>query len=81
MNGSQPVRARVPPPSLCVSAGGGGDRHAQAQIETLVTTRAKDKFPTIRIPYLDEDVHDLAGLYRISEYIFGTREDRAAANE
>jgi anion-transporting ArsA/GET3 family ATPase len=32
----------------------------------------------IRIPYLDEDVHDLAGLAEINRYLFATGEERVA---
>ena len=30
----------------------------------------------IRVPYLDEDVHDLAGLTEIDRYLFATAEER-----
>ena len=30
----------------------------------------------IRVPYLDEDVHDLAGLAEIDRYLFATAEER-----
>ena len=32
----------------------------------------------IRVPYLDEDVHDLAGLAQINRYLFATGEERVA---
>ena len=32
----------------------------------------------IRVPYLDEDVHDLAGLAEINRYLFATSEERVA---
>jgi len=32
----------------------------------------------IRVPYLDEDVHDLAGLAEINRYLFATGEGRVA---
>ncbi len=32
----------------------------------------------IRVPYLDEDVHDLAGLAQIDRYLFATGEERVA---
>jgi anion-transporting ArsA/GET3 family ATPase len=32
----------------------------------------------IRVPYLDEDVHDLAGLAEINRYLFATAEERVA---
>jgi hypothetical protein len=32
----------------------------------------------IRVPYLDEDVHDLAGLAEINRYLFATSAERNA---
>jgi hypothetical protein len=32
----------------------------------------------IRVPYLDEDVHDLGGLAEIDRYLFATNEQREA---
>ena len=32
----------------------------------------------IRVPYLDEDVHDLAGLAQVNRYLFATGEERVA---
>jgi anion-transporting ArsA/GET3 family ATPase len=32
----------------------------------------------IRVPYLDEDVHDIAGLAQINRYLFATGEERVA---
>jgi anion-transporting ArsA/GET3 family ATPase len=32
----------------------------------------------IRVPYLDEDVHDLAGLARLNRYLFATADERVA---
>jgi anion-transporting ArsA/GET3 family ATPase len=32
----------------------------------------------IRVPYLDEDVHDLAGLEKLNRYLFATAEERVA---
>ena len=32
----------------------------------------------IRVPYLDEDVHDLAGLAEINRYLFASSEERTA---
>jgi hypothetical protein len=32
----------------------------------------------IRVPYLDEDVHDLAGLAAINRYLFATESEREA---
>jgi hypothetical protein len=30
----------------------------------------------IRVPYLDEDVHDLGGLAQINRYLFATEPER-----
>lgn len=32
----------------------------------------------IRVPYLDEDVHDLGGLTEINRYLFASSEEREA---
>ena len=32
----------------------------------------------IRVPYLDEDVHDLGGLAEVNRYLFATSEERIA---
>ena len=32
----------------------------------------------IRVPYLDEDVHDLGGLAEVDRYLFATGEERVA---
>jgi anion-transporting ArsA/GET3 family ATPase len=32
----------------------------------------------IRVPWLDEDVHDLAGLFEINRYLFATEDERTA---
>jgi hypothetical protein len=32
----------------------------------------------IRVPYLDEDVHDLGGLAEINRYLFASSEERTA---
>jgi hypothetical protein len=32
----------------------------------------------IRVPYLDEDVHDIAGLTEINRYLFASSEERRA---
>ena len=34
--------------------------------------------PVIRVPYLDEDVHDLAGLAEINRYLFASERERVA---
>ena len=45
-----------------------------AAVERLATElRTKG---VIRVPYLDEDVHDLAGLAEINRYLFATSEER-----
>jgi len=52
----------------------------QKNIEKL--TEALDGEPVIRVPYLDTDVHDIAGLCEINRYLFvdeSTRVDRATA--
>ncbi len=47
-----------------------------ANIERLTTElRAQ---AVIRVPYLDEDVHDLGGLGEINRYLFATSEEREA---
>jgi anion-transporting ArsA/GET3 family ATPase len=43
--------------------------HLAAELETS---------SVIRVPYLDEDVHDLAGLAEINRYLFAGTEERAA---
>jgi anion-transporting ArsA/GET3 family ATPase len=43
--------------------------HLAAELQTQVV---------IRVPYLDEDVHDLAGLAQINRYLFAGSEERAA---
>ena len=32
----------------------------------------------IRVPYMDEDVHDLGGLLKINRYLFATEQQREA---
>ena len=32
----------------------------------------------IRVPYLDEDVHDLEGLLQVNRYLFASAEEREA---
>lgn len=52
----------------------------QKNIEKL--TRTLNGEPVIRVPYLDTDVHDIAGLCEINKYLFvdeETRVDRATA--
>lgn len=46
----------------------------QKNIERL--TSALDGEPVIRIPYLDTDVHDIAGLCQINHYLFTDEADR-----
>ncbi len=43
--------------------------HLAAELQTQIV---------IRVPYLDEDVHDLAGLAEINRYLFAGSEERAA---
>ncbi len=43
------------------------------RLTTELRTRA-----VIRVPYLDEDVHDLGGLAEIDRYLFATSEERVA---
>jgi anion-transporting ArsA/GET3 family ATPase len=43
--------------------------HLAAELRTSIV---------IRVPYLDEDVHDLAGLAEINRYLFATSEERVA---
>jgi anion-transporting ArsA/GET3 family ATPase len=43
------------------------------RLATELRTRA-----VIRVPYLDEDVHDLAGLAEINRYLFASSEEREA---
>ena len=45
-------------------------------IEHLAARAARQG--VIRVPYLDEDVHDLAGLAEINRYLFATGEERVA---
>ena len=46
----------------------------QKNIDRLA--EALDGEPLIRIPYLDTDVHDIAGLCEINKYLFTDEEDR-----
>ena len=41
-------------------------------------TREMRTTGVIRVPYMDEDVHDLAGLAEINRYLFATGEERVA---
>ena len=41
-------------------------------------TRELQAHRVIQVPYLDEDVHDLAGLMEINRYLFATTEEREA---
>jgi anion-transporting ArsA/GET3 family ATPase len=47
-----------------------------ANIEHLAAVLQTQR--VIRVPYLDEDVHDLAGLDQVNRYLFATDEERAA---
>ncbi len=48
----------------------------QSNIERLA--REMRSQVVIRVPYLDEDVHDLAGLAQINRYLFASSEEREA---
>ncbi|MCB0863838.1 MAG: hypothetical protein KDB66_11635, partial [Solirubrobacterales bacterium] len=48
----------------------------QRNIQKL--TDALSGEPVIRIPYLDTDVHDIAGLCQINNFLFTDEEDRVA---
>jgi anion-transporting ArsA/GET3 family ATPase len=48
----------------------------EANIEHLA--RELSSKGVIRVPYLDEDVHDLGGLAEINRYLFATTEERTA---
>ena len=45
-------------------------------VESLA--RELDARRVIRVPYLDEDVHDLEGLLQINRYLFASAEEREA---
>ena len=47
-----------------------------ANVEHLARELRAEK--VIRVPYLDEDVHDLGGLLRIDRYLFATEQQREA---
>ncbi|HSS32887.1 MAG TPA: ArsA-related P-loop ATPase [Solirubrobacterales bacterium] len=49
------------------------DAHNIDHLATELRTKG-----VIRVPYLDEDVHDLAGLAEINRYLFATGEERVA---
>ena len=49
------------------------DAAGVARVTAEMRTRA-----VICVPYLDEDVHDLAGLGRINQYLFATSAERTA---
>jgi anion-transporting ArsA/GET3 family ATPase len=50
------------------------DRHNVAHLAAELRTRA-----VIQVPYLDEDVHDLAGLMEINRYLFASGSEERAA--
>jgi anion-transporting ArsA/GET3 family ATPase len=57
------------------------DYQALAERDTRNIERLAQELSTkgvIRVPYLDEDVHDLAGLAEINRYLFATGEERVA---
>jgi anion-transporting ArsA/GET3 family ATPase len=56
-----------------------GDYQALAERDARNIERLAKELRTkgvIRVPYLDEDVHDLAGLAEINRYLFASREER-----
>jgi hypothetical protein len=56
-----------------------GDYQALAERDARNIERLARELRTqavIRVPYLDEDVHDLAGLAEINRYLFATSEER-----
>ncbi len=57
------------------------DYQALAERDARNIDRLADELRTqavIRVPYLDEDVHDLAGLAEINRYLFASSEEREA---
>jgi anion-transporting ArsA/GET3 family ATPase len=57
------------------------DYQALAERDSRNIERLANELSTrgvIRVPYLDEDVHDLAGLAEINRYLFATGEERVA---
>jgi anion-transporting ArsA/GET3 family ATPase len=57
------------------------DYQALAERDARNIKRLADELHTrgvIRVPYLDEDVHDLAGLAEINRYLFATGKERVA---
>jgi len=57
------------------------DYQALAERDARNIKRLADELRTrgvIRVPYLDEDVHDLAGLAEINRYLFATGKERVA---
>jgi len=57
------------------------DYQALAERDARNIKRLADELHTrsvIRVPYLDEDVHDLAGLAEINRYLFATAKERVA---
>jgi len=58
-----------------------GDYQALAERDARNIKRLTNELSTkrvIRVPYLDEDVHDLAGLAQINRYLFATGKERVA---
>lgn len=58
-----------------------GDYQALAQRDARNIERLAKELSSrvvIRVPYLDEDVHDLAGLAEIDRYLFATSKERVA---
>ncbi len=62
-------------------AGNFADYQALAERDARNIDRLAAELPTkgvIRVPHLDEDVHDLAGLAEINRYLFATGTERVA---
>ncbi len=55
-----------------VSALAARDRVSTARLE-----RALGRAPVVSVPHLDDDVHDIAGLAAMNEFLFGERADAA----
>ena len=62
-------------------AGNFGDYQALAERDAANIERLARELRSrgvIRVPYLDEDVHDLAGLAEVNRYLFASSEERTA---
>jgi hypothetical protein len=57
------------------------DYQALAERDARNIARLTEELRTsavIRVPYLDEDVHDLGGLAEVDRYLFASSEERVA---